>query len=330
LELHQNDTQNALVSRLGVCNTLPIYIDEITEMRPEELSNLVYRITDGRDKLSLTSRREERSGQSWCTIAVVTANNGVVDKLGGFKPDASAQINRVFEYTVKKNPKLTVDFWKEVVPVFTNNFGHAGVEFARYLAAHQDEHKPQIQAYINFIHEKVGAYPEERFWVAILAATFYGAAIAKQLGLIRFDIAKTVQWAMNHIPVMRVTKSENTTDAPAILASYIGENMGSVLAVDAGENKIATVLRDPNRGLIGRYEKNAGMLWISQKSMKDCFKGYGYSRAKTELTDKGMLVETSVRKVLGIGTKYGLGAGQDLCWVVKADDKWLDLREEGK
>lgn len=327
LELHQNDTQNALVSRLGVCNTLPVYIDEITEMAPEALSNLVYRITDGRDKHSLTSRREERSGASWCTLAVVTANNGVVDKLGGFKPDASAQINRVFEYDVPRNHNLTVAFWDEVVPVFMSNYGHAGVEYARYLAAHQDEHKKQIQAYISLIHSKVGANPEERFWVAILAATFYGATIAKSLNLVRFDISPTVTWALKQIANMRSQKTNTTVDVVSLLASYLGDNLNSVLAVEGAE-KITTILRDPTRGITGRYEKATGLLWMSHSAMKNCFKIYGYSRAVAELEALGVLVSTNSRKVLGGGTKYGLGLGRTRCWEMKVDNSWIQLEEK--
>jgi uncharacterized protein (DUF927 family) len=93
----KDDTRNALISRLGTYGNLPMAIDEVTNQDGLELSEFVYRITQGRDKVRLTKNSEERKViNNWNTLACVSTNSSLIDKLSGLKHDASAEINRVF------------------------------------------------------------------------------------------------------------------------------------------------------------------------------------------------------------------------------------------
>jgi hypothetical protein len=78
----KDDTRNALISRLGTYGNLPMAIDEVTNQDGLELSEFVYRITQGRDKVRLTKNSEERKViNNWNTLACVSTNSSLIDKL---------------------------------------------------------------------------------------------------------------------------------------------------------------------------------------------------------------------------------------------------------
>lgn len=330
LVMLEADTRNGLVSRLGIYNSLPMVIDELTNIEPMQMSELAYRVTQGRDKVRLTERSKEKENLNhWQTLAVVTCNEpGMVEKLTYAKNDASAEINRVFEYQIQSHPKLTQRLATRLYGVFTENYGHAGLEYVKHLVTTQDQHAEQIRKLTNSIYDRINGRQEERYWVATIAATIYGGVLAKRLGLIEFEIRPVLDWACEQLMGMRETKVDHTrsSDAPAMLAEFIDSNASGRLVVDiqgtSNAHKLTVVIKEPRGALTMRQELGdgaCGKLFIARRSLTDWLakKGVSYAVLKKLLTKEGILVNDTRRKTLGAGTQFTGGATP--CWTVNID-----------
>lgn len=319
LMMLRDDTKNAMVSRLGVCGNLPMTIDEITNIDGMELSDLVYRITQGRDKARLTKNSEERRLLNhWNTLAVTSSNSSLVDKLSGAKHDASAEINRVFEYPVNehdlfKGPVTTSLYW-----TLHENYGHAGEVYAKWLVQNFDKIKPgldKIKARIDIEAEIKG---DERFWSAIASAAIYGGLVAKQLGLIDFEIAPVMKWASETIWNMRGDKQDLAGDSVGILGQFLDAYSNNCLIVrgDARSPSGSFIVELPRGPLVTRYELDTQRLYVSRQVFKEWItKRFGsYTKIKNDLTAMHALLDASRKKTLGAGTH--LGGVQQVTWEI--------------
>lgn len=321
LMMLRDDTRNSLISRLGIYGSLPMTIDEITNIDPNELSDLVYRITQGRDKTRLSKDSVERtSAQRWNTIAVVSSNSSLVDKLSSLKSDASAEMNRVFEYSVTAHPELTREVCTGIYRTITDNYGHAGEVYIKEITTKVSEHRANIDKLVAFIEAKTKTSGEDRFWCAVVAAAVYGGGIARRLGLLHIDTSRVLKWAIENMVSMSVDRSENVIDSVGLLAQFLDENIRNALVVridkDHKGGREIHILQSPVGKLEYRFEQNMDRLYISRAAIRTHIqKGYGNYRTVTnELTSLGVLINANQKRVLGQGTPFA--SGKQDCWVI--------------
>jgi len=329
----RDDTTNALISRLGVYGTLPMVIDEVTNSTPLETSNLVYRVTQGRDKNRLTKNSEEKKFiNSWNTLAVTSSNSSLVDSLSAMKHDASAEINRVFEYPVDEHRDFRGNVTTDVYWTLDENYGLAGEVYAQWLVKNVHKIKPSLDHVRTQIEKAAKLKGEERFWGAIAAVAIVGGLFAKQLGLIEFEVAPVYNWVVQTITSMRSDKSDLTGDSVDAIGQFIDEHANNKLVVARGKGRGWVVLVDPRGNLVIRYEIDTGHFYISRQALKIWIgKRFGsYTKLKTDLVTKGILIDANTRKCLGSGTTYA-GIMQP-CWKIDINaeelgDKGRELRE---
>jgi hypothetical protein len=309
----KDDTKNALIGRLGAYGNLPLYIDEVTNIDPEELSELTYRITQGRDKARLNRNATERTiNNQWQTLAVVSSNSSIVDKLSGMKQDASPELNRVLEFSVPQTAQLNRDTATGIYRAITENYGSAGVEYIKYLVAHQAEHQEKIDKIVALLDAQTGAKNEERYWSAIAGVTLYGAACAQKLGLIRFDVKRLFTWVVETIKEMRVTKKEVVNTALDSLGQMIDDFADHRLII----GKTDTSLVRPRGALFIRIEVDTDFLFISRGKVQEwCTRNHAsYTAMKNHLSRIRVLVNANARKVLGSRTEFA--GSQQPVWVL--------------
>jgi hypothetical protein len=319
LMMLRDDTKNALVSRLGVYGNLPLTVDEVTNIDGQELSDLVYRVTQGRDKARLTKNSEERKNvNAWNTLAMVTTNSALSDKLSSAKHDASAELNRIFEYYVPAIDEFSGDSASDLFWMLHQNYGHAGERYIHYLV----QNHQTIQAGLEKVKKKIEADAQirgdERFWAAIAATAIYGGLIAAKLGLIRFEVSRVLDWAEKQLIGMRGDKKDLAEDAIGVLAQFIDSHSTNRLVVrgSAVGGKEVLVMEAPRGALVMRHEIQDDLLYISRSALKTYIaKGYGsYHKIRTDLQEIGALKNPNKSKALGSGTTF-TGAAQ-ACWVI--------------
>ena len=313
LQMIQRDTQNATVARMSLYNNLPLFIDEITNIDPKVLSDLAYQITQGRDKHTLKRDRTERAALPWATIGAASSNKSLVDILGGYKSDASAEINRVFEYEFP--PGVTFD-GATAYRMFMANYGLAGEIFAQYLVEHQGEHAQNLLKIQKVVEEQAECKPEERFWAVTAACAIYGAGIAKSLGLFDVDMVRLKDWIYKAIQSMRGVKDDTTIDSTSWIGNFLSKYASNMIVVKPLEHGLYMPLVTPRAALYIRKDNVSNIVWVSRDLLKkELLAGSAsYSKLKQELVACRALTNDNVRMVLGKGTEY---AGiQEVCWQI--------------
>ena len=313
LLLLERDTNNSLARRFGVYGSLPICIDEISNITPEATSNLAYQITQGRDKNRLTKNATERKDvQEWRTLAVVSSNHSLVDKLGLVKGDASAEINRIFEYEVLDG--FTIEESTRIGAVINSNYGVAGREYVKWLAQNQHKHAESIKKLTSMLTDKVAARPDERFWLMTAAVGLYGGMIAHKLGISLVRVDRLVSWICDTLIMMRRVKVSEIFDCASFLGSFLDKYSGGVIVVRSYSpdgSFDAAPYRAPTRGLVARIEVEPKKLFVSAEGLRYALGLMQVSPRKfASLMKNNGLVSTSNRMPLGRGTIYQSPAQQ--------------------
>jgi hypothetical protein len=318
LMMLKDDTKNALVSRLGVYGNLPLYIDEVTNIESQDLSDFVYRITQGRDKVRLSRSATERSVlNQWNTLALVSSNASLVDKLGVLKGDAGAEINRIFQFDVRHTPLLDRNTATQIYRMCSENYGHVGRVYIKHLISDLDQHRTNIDVITAKLDKKTGAAGEERFWSATAAVALYGALLSNKLGLTHFNITALFDWCVETINAMRGVKVDLVNDSTGALGQFLDEHVSNRVILDTSKAKPGELVRvfDGPRGpLVIRCEMDTNRLYISRSALHTWMarKHYAYNDIRREMEGCGALLSSNKRKVLGSGTEYA--GAQQPCW----------------
>ncbi len=326
LMMLRDDTKNAMFSRLGVYNNLPLTVDEVTNIDSRALSDLVYGVTQGRDKARLTKNSEERRVlNSWNTLAVTTSNSSLLDKLSDIKHDAGAEIYRVFEYIIDKHASFHGSVTENLFWVIHDNYGHAGEVYAQWLVQNVDKVKNDLAAVRAQIESSSKVCGEERFWGAVASTAILGGLYAQKLGLLKFSPAGVLVWVKKTLAEMRIEKTELGTDSVSILGQFLDEHTTGRLIVKGNAMKKAgcTILEAPRGPLTIRYELDTGRLYISRSAFKAWLaKKFGsYSTVRSDLQKGGLLTHAGKRKTLGAGTFFG--GTQQICWELNMNKRHI-------
>lgn len=312
LTLLRDDTKNSLMARMGLYNNLPAYIDEISNIPGDELSELVYRVTQGREKNRLTKNATEKGVlNEWRTLSIASSNHSLVEKLGSVKGDASAEMNRVFEYALTTSVERTAA--THCYETFMANYGGVGKRYIEYLVANSHKHKDNIAKVVAMIDQRTGAQNEERFWSAVAGVTIYGGLIAQKLGLIKFAVEPLIEWVVATIKNMRVVKSDCTSDTPSLISTIIDKYSQNIVVLSSFDPKdklaVRIPVREPRGSLFGRIEMDKNKLWLNRDLITRELYAMNMSPNAVEkmLTASGIIMGR--KKInLGRGTCYAGGS----------------------
>lgn len=315
LLIYGGDTPKFVIQRVGVYGNLPVAVDEVTNMPNQELSSFAYQMTQGRDRGRLTRNAEEKKLlNSWNTLAVTSSNASLSERLAGMKQDATAEINRIFEYPVNRHPRFQEEVTRKLYWTLHENYGHAGIAYVQWLLQNASRVQGQIGKVRDSLDSQAGVTGEERFWGAVAASAIYGGAVASKLGLIKFDVRPVTEWAVRQLGTMRTAKHESIGTPVETLAQFIDQHISNMLIVKGPRPYV--VIQEPRGALHMRYEPDSRALYIARPVLNTWLtKTYGsYSQMKTDLMEQRVLVDPNRRKTLGAGTQFG--GAQQPCWLV--------------
>jgi hypothetical protein len=182
-----DDTGNAIMKKLADIQSIPLMWDEL-KMRTEidEFVKLLFRLTQGREKARLTRDAAARSVGSFSTLMVCTTNESLAEAMGRAVGSTEAGANRVFEIEVDPIPQWALgsaSVWNLLIAKLHSNYGKAGEVYAQWLPANTDRINTVVSAVMGYFESKLQAKPDERFWIATMAAVWSGATFANQLQL---------------------------------------------------------------------------------------------------------------------------------------------------
>jgi len=307
----EHTTTNAFWEMCGAYHTLPILYDELTNLNPEQASQLVFGMTSGQPKNRLKSTGEPLdNNSSWRTILLATGNNQLSEKLVANRANPEAEIARIFEFPAWAQHEVEA---KEAATLFRDllfNYGHAGVDFVRYITDNREAVISRLIKWREGIIDAFNMSSQERYWSALFASVMCALEICRKRGILRFEMKPLLKWIGDQLEsnrgnqkVMAADPQQHFSRMLADLASGIIESQrwGNLIK---GE-KALTTDRRPTGPIIGRLILNEKKLYISVDAVRKwCVK---HKISATEMmkavTDAGWVSPKTMRKALGQGTE---------------------------
>ncbi|HEY7823600.1 MAG TPA: DUF927 domain-containing protein, partial [Acidimicrobiia bacterium] len=316
------DTWKAFYGKMGVMNNLPLTYDEITNLPPEDISNLAYAVTkgQGRQRLQQNGQAAENYG-NWNTIMLATSNASLHGRLSMAKTDASAEASRIFEYTVPPST-LTKQEADTNFDLLNDHYGLAAEPFVKQMMRDRDKVREDVAKWIQRIDAAAQVDSSERFWSAVPAAVLAGFEVANRANLTNVNVEQLFQFSVRVIKNMRNAVVEIVRTSESIVSEYINSNMRSMLVLNSepnGKTLAHVTIAPTSEHLRIRLERHSGLLYVDRPDFRRfCTeRGADPRSVEHELTASGVLLSNERRMVLGKGTVYS--TAQTYCWLLNFD-----------
>lgn len=324
-------TQNALFSRLGLYNNLPMTIDEATMMQDKEVGDFLYYVSQGRDKARLTRHADEREVKTWATPVIVSTNVSLHSKLLSSGIDTDAQMARLLEIRVPPHIlfKQDTSAGQKIYAHLMKHYGHAGRVFIKELIKIGDARlREMIEEARSTFGERYGAHfaGEERYWETAIVVSDLAASIANRLGLIKYDYTQGTRWVLEQLGTMRYAATENRADSFDLLSEYLNEVADSAVTVATTGSRVDVDLSRCPRGEIRvrfdvyrtKYNEpfTRGAVYLDRTHFRKWLSMRGadfkslvadFDAEKVNVTPKSGRVMISKDTPIKIGTIYVLG-----------------------
>lgn len=333
LFLNQKDTMNALYKQRGVLNHLPCCIDEMTGADDKDMTDIVYQLSMGREKSSLTKDRDLRDPATWGGPTLITTNISSHQKFeaaqAGNDPLKARclelpQHDRTFVATREDGKSDGYEFFD----IMAENNGWAFPELVQAVIdnggqkAVWEAAERSFMKTFNFVFE-----PQERFYRTAIIAAWGMGRIGAKLGLFPFDVQGTIQHLIEHVKKTRQLTIDNKIDVFDIIGQFLAEHNDLLVECKEkyGSGVEQVTLPAPERAVarvkIVYDEKNPVMpgscisinaerlrLWLKNK--RD-----GLDRIERELEDENALIRRRERVTMFKGCPKH-APGQMQCLIV--------------
>lgn len=305
------DTANAKMHRLGVMNNLANTIDEITNIPAMEFSDLIYGISQGRGKDRMKSQSNEMrvNNTKWNGITLTSANASFYEKLGAAKNSPDGENMRLIEYKIEPTEIIDVHTGKRMFDhQLFENYGHAGELYVQWLINNQEDAIELLRKVQARIDKELQVTSKERFWSAVAACNITGGLIARNLGLIDYDMARIYAWLIKMLNEMRGEVKPPDANPAFALGEFLNAHAQNALVVngecDARTKLTSLPLVEPRGELLVRFEPDTKNLYIAAKQFKDFCVKYqiNYKDTLKQLKDAGVYIDT-VNKRMSKGMK---------------------------
>tara|TARA_R110000803_G_scaffold1016_1_gene3382 strand:- start:17 stop:2824 length:2808 start_codon:yes stop_codon:yes gene_type:complete len=273
----ETDTFAHKMNRLGIMNTLPYTIDEITNMPPEAVSTLVYGVAQGMGpgRMQSQNNMERKNDTTWSLIALASSNSSMAEKLNYMKQFADGEIMRLLEYRIDSTSNLSK---KEASRLFETvllqNYAVAGPAYIQYVV----QNLPVVIDLVKEIQEDLDRravlVAKERFWSAVIACNIAGATVAKSMGLIDIDVDRVKDWAVAElVPTLRQQISEPDIDYVGIIGAFLNFiGLNNILILNSTTDKRTGLyelpINEPKNEMNVRYEVDINTLYVFTKTLR--------------------------------------------------------------
>lgn len=309
--LNQEDKYLARMHRIAVLGNLPPTIDELTNMKDEEVSSMAYAITHGRGRNRMQSQvnAERSNNMRWSLIAITSGNKSLYDQLYNLKDFPEGELMRILEFNVSKSDNLSKAQSDEMFNPMYENYGMAGEIFIRYVIANLPEVRRLLAAVQRKLDRAAGFTQRERFWSATAACAISAGIITKRLGLHDINVGDVYKWAVNTLGNLRIEVRSDGTSALSRIGAFLNEKTNNMLIVNSSVDKRSGLteapIREPRGELMIRYEPDTKLLFISVKQLRDWC-------SENQISFKSLYEELRSQKITTGQVKKSMSKGSDI------------------
>jgi hypothetical protein len=268
------DTHNHKIQRTGTLRNVPVLFDEMTQLSVEDMSNLIYDITQGRGKNRMKSAEnaERLNLTKWSTGIIATTNRSVPDALMSMKAMPEGELMRVMELQITKDPLDNPAWSRQHFAKLNANYGHAITPFLQYLL----NNLPQVIDFVEQIQQKIeraaNMHTSERFWAIQAALAISAGIITRKLGLHDIDHRPVLKYIVNHIISSRAQNEKLMEEGSDFLGNLIQRRFHEILVINGKKDSRTGLehgpIREPRGSLTARYEPDTKILYISSKEYR--------------------------------------------------------------
>lgn len=289
--INSKDTVNARDHKFGVLNNLCAGSDEMTNQRPEDVSDMVYATSHGKgkDRMEGQTNKLRNNTTQWNLINVSNSNASMISKLAKLKARADGELMRLIELPVDR---VEIPDGEKIFNRILTNYGVAGPVYAQWIVKNRDKLQRLIDKQRDAIWEQAGKQMEERFIVAVIAVVLTAGRIAQSLELHDLDMNKLQDWAIRTMLRAREVIEDETHDSESLLGDFLLEHVNSIIGVNKEELNpfTASAVFYPPRSsrVVARLEVGQpSFMFISKKAFRDyCVdRQFTMSSALEECTD---------------------------------------------
>jgi hypothetical protein len=305
--IRPTDNEIPMYNFIGYLNSIPVAFDELTRMDNDKLGRFVLNFTGGRGKM-----RAMRSGANavneveWDTIVVGTSNTSLYSKLSDTRVGYTAEAMRVYEVNVPTSMSEHKPTLDAALAAVNRNYGLAGRVYAEWLMPRLVQVQAAVGKSMARLDSLGNRSPDERFWVALLAALEVGGSIAKALGLHDYDIPHLVRWGSEQTVEVREEIEQSHASPVNVLADYFNNTLDGTLYFREGAldlNGTGTALRT----IKTRITYDGALMataYISVTAIREYCKQHAtdFAWLKRGLSDSGVLVNDNKAMRLATGT----------------------------
>lgn len=254
------DTINSTMHHINMLGSIPMAIDEVTKLTPEETGSMIYQLTHGREKRRMDGQTytNKPSMGTYRTLTITSGNASLLDKvmMGTTAPDGLAY--RVLELQMDHALPDTYDM-EGLITRMTQNCGAVGARYIGYVVQNQQSIKAEIQRTSDMLSSSWGFGKQERFWREMLANMIVGISIANRIGVAEFDIRAVIKYAQEWVPAYRQQVEGMLLRARDCIMQIIAANVRNMVFVQT--NGVAVM--QPGGAATCCYDHKSSELWIS-------------------------------------------------------------------
>jgi hypothetical protein len=299
-------TENGMTGRYLGLHNIPFGLDEVGNILPKTLSQLIHKISQGKSKIrmqaSVNAERDHEMSAS--LVAIFTSNHSLYDKLTTLKKDPNGEVARLIEISVRKPEVFKNDgaLGREIFDSFRFNHGWAGPEFVKAIyKVGELEIAKMIEKWCAKFSKDFGDDTAYRFYQNLIAASMVSGEIANAAGITEFDLDRIYKKIVTEMITIKdnVVKI-NSVDYESILSDYINKNQTGILAFT--DDKITM---EPRTAFVIRVENDVNTMWISKTEFDKYLSDMAVSRKEFlfQMQQSGIDVDS------GKDTKKRMNAG---------------------
>lgn len=315
------DTPNSAWNRAEVSKNLPLYIDEVSNYKPEPASDFCYAISDGVQKNRMSNKGENAErfrGEPWSLNCGTTGNSSLTDIAGQYRASPKGESGRVVAATATRllhGAKDTLEA-NDLNDQLAENYGHAGPLFIQHVIKNKAAVKELLADTRTKLIKVLNAEPQERFWIAQAATVFTGCTIAKELGLIDWDLDKLWKWILKLIKAQRANLKGMDMDIEDLISQFYMDNARSILRINSTASNTDPELQNiipinqqdmPNYRFVARHELDTSKLFIRIPPFKQWLAERKYTWNSVKALIYARMEGKSTKKRMGSGTKMDIG-----------------------
>jgi len=327
------DTLNSKMNAAELMHNLMLNTDEMTNLVGKEASQYAYQLSEGKQKNRMAGggNHERVRGKPWRLLAFSTGNVSMYAQMAMFKGDTRAEMQRLLELRVDEMPRVEVN-QQEADAQLTDvqlNYGHFAPIYVQYVINNKEKIAALYKDIKAKLDKKAGLNNVNRFWSGGCAVILTGAYIAKEVGIIDYDLKKLYQWVAKMLVTVKSFVDDSTASVQTLVTDFMTENWTNILKIkstqtSAGQDGISTMVipeQNPRNMFVARFETDTQMLFIVQKHFQ---KWLGEQKIDYTSTIEEMTKQMGAKKVkkrISKGTNFNLPAS----WTISVKLEGADV-----